>query len=113
MFETFFTAYLVCALWSSTDGETHLNSNYNLSDFAPETLAALKEKAKGFYDENFNLIKDNIEGAGHDLWLTQNHHGAGFFDGDWPNEIGEKLTVAAHKVGQIDLYVGDDGQIWA
>ena len=49
------------------------------------------------------------EVAGHDFWLSRNGHGAGFFDGDWP-ENGDKLQAAAEKYGQVDLQV-DDGVI--
>jgi len=34
--------------------------------------------------------------AGHDFWLTRNGHGAGFWDGDWP-ETGDALTEASKE----------------
>lgn len=38
------------------------------------------------------------EYLGHDIWLTQNHHGAGFWDRDWlPEGVGERLTEAAQS----------------
>ena len=50
--------------------------------------------------------------AGHDFWLTRNHHGAGFWDRGL-GEVGRKLTEAAHVYGDYDLYVGDDGKVRA
>jgi hypothetical protein len=49
--------------------------------------------------------------AGHDFWLTRNHHGAGFWDRDL-GEVGEQLTEAAQTYKEVDLYVGDDGKIY-
>lgn len=37
-----------------------------------------------------------------DFYLTRNGHGAGFWDGDYPDEIGEKLTEMAHSFGEIN-----------
>ena len=51
--------------------------------------------------------------AGHDFWLTRNHHGAGFWDGDWPEPQATALTDAAHAFGERNLYLGDDGRIYA
>jgi len=47
----------------------------------------------------------------HDFWLTRNRHGAGFWDGDYPEELGKKLTEASHAFGECDLYIGDDGKV--
>ncbi|QNP78372.1 hypothetical protein [Agrobacterium tumefaciens] len=51
--------------------------------------------------------------AGHDFWLTRCGHGAGFWDGDWPEPAASVLTTASEEFGNVDLYVGDDGQIYA
>ncbi len=51
--------------------------------------------------------------AGHDFWLTRCGHGAGFWDGDWPEPAASVLTEASKEFGNVDLYVGDDGQIYA
>jgi hypothetical protein len=50
--------------------------------------------------------------AGHDFWLTRNGHGAGFWDGDWPEPLATVLTDAAHAFGELSPYVGDDGLIY-
>jgi hypothetical protein len=62
---------------------------------------------RGFDGETFTAI----ERAGHDFWLTRNGHGAGFWDGDWPEDVGERLTAASKTFGECFLYVGDDGRI--
>jgi hypothetical protein len=49
--------------------------------------------------------------AGHAFWLTRNGHGAGFWDGDWPEPHASALDEASKAFGSFDLYVGDDGMI--
>lgn len=53
---------------------------------------------------------DNSEG--HDFWLTRAGHGAGFWDGDLPEELGERLTQASKAAGNREPYIGDDGLIY-
>lgn len=113
MRDTFFQAYVEAALWSSTDDDGDpLDSNYNAGDIALETLERMQCDCNGFSDANSDDIGDRLEQAGHDFWLTRNGHGAGFWDGDWPEEAGDRLTEAAKRLGEFNLYVGDDGVIY-
>jgi hypothetical protein len=55
---------------------------------------------------------------GYDLWLTRNAHGSGFWSraptkDPMEEEIGEKLSTIARSFSSVDLYVGDDGRIYA
>lgn len=45
--------------------------------------------------------------AGHDFWLNHNGHGAGFWDGDWPEPAATVLDKAARKYREMDLFVID------
>lgn len=115
--DNFTRSYITAALWSSMDnaddqGGEPLDANYGLSDIAPETMAKIVEDCQAFQRDNAADIGSDFDQAGHDFWLTRNHHGAGFWDGDWPKEIGERLTAASHAFGEVDLYVGDDGFIY-
>lgn len=47
---------------------------------------------------------DQLEMAGSDFHLTRNGHGCGFWDGDWPDESGERLTKAAETYGSLELF---------
>ena len=124
--EEFFDAYVTTALWSSNDesdesGGEPFDANYNEADIAPEALAKMRRDCDKFYTANYDAL--NCEGvkfgpdfgqdgrAGHDFWLTRNGHGAGFWDGDWPEPFATQLTDAAHGFGECDLYLGDDGKI--
>ncbi len=114
--DAFTQAYVGAALWSSMDnaddrGGEPLDANYGLGDIAPETVARMVEDCETFQRDNAGDIAGGSERAGHDFWLTRNGHGAGIWDGDWPEEAGERLAVASHAYGSYELYVGDDGLI--
>lgn len=51
------------------------------------------------------------EQLGHDIWLTRNRHGAGFFDRGYDDEDEKILINAAHKMGGVDLYINDNNQL--
>lgn len=114
--DVFTRAYIEAALWSSNDesderGGEALDKNYSAADIAPETLRRMIADCAKFQRENGNLIGLREERAGHDFWLTRNGHGAGFWDGDWPEPAATILTRLAEKFGEVNLYVGDDKKI--
>jgi hypothetical protein len=116
--DAFTAAHIEAALWSSMDnandqGGDPLDANYGLDDLAPETLASIQEDCEAFQRDHAEDIGGDLERAGHDFWLTRCGHGAGYWDGDWPDEVGNRLTDAAHVYGSVDLYVGEDGLIYA
>jgi hypothetical protein len=103
-------AYIDAALFFSTDEDDRaLYESYGVEDIAPETFAKMKEDCADFEMHLSELVGDDLEQAGHDFWLTRNRHGAGFWDGDWPEEHERALTDRALSYGGFDLYVGDDG----
>lgn len=115
--DNFTRQYVITALWSSMDdaddrGGEPLDVNYTQDDIAPTTLATMKADCETFQQAHAADITADPERAGHDFWLTRNHHGAGFWDGDWPEPVGQRLTQAAHTFGGVDLYVGDDNLIY-
>ena len=123
--DEFTLAYIECALWSTNDesdesGGDPLDENYGPKDIASVTLDTMIADCKRFQKENADDIAAGPDGhnysatgrAGHDFWLTRNSHGAGFWDGDWPEEVGERLTEASKAFGEINLYVGDDDLIY-
>lgn len=110
--DKFIEAYLAAALWSSTDEKDKpLDANYTAADIAPETLEQMKADCAQFQAENAEDIAADLEQAGHDLWLSRNRHGSGYWDGDWPESAATRLTAAAHTFGEFSLYIGDDGLI--
>lgn len=129
--DAFALAYLTAALWSSTDqsdesGGLPLDQNYTTVDIAPETRAEMladcaKFQADNAADldalENDDRVRLSSDGtglrshAGHDFWLTRNGHGAGFWDGDYPEPYATRLDDAANAFGEYDLYIGDDSRV--
>lgn len=116
--DRFTTAYIEAALWSSTDssdetGGDPLDENFGLADLSVETLTSIIADCQAFQLEHAEDIGDELERAGHDFWLTRNGHGAGFWDGDWDDEVGQRLTNASNDYGSVDLYLGDDNLIYS
>lgn len=116
--DNFFDAYVECALWSSTDnadesGGAPLDDNYGPEDIEPETLAAMREDCADFIERAGLEARAhwNADSAGHDFWLTRNGHGTGFWDRGVPD--GQELTRICKEWRGVDLYVGDDGRIYA
>jgi hypothetical protein len=128
----FFRAYVGTALWSTDDesdesGGEPLDRNYDIDDLAPTARESMLRDCATFYTANSEHIhcddaplSRDFEGsiaareaamAGHDFWLTRCGHGAGFWDGDWPEPAASILDKAARQFGNVDLYVGDDGRI--
>lgn len=106
----FTDAYIEAALWSSIDDDGNpLDDGRDVDDIAPETLAAI------WCDGGPGMPGMHTQAAmaGHDFWLTRCGHGAGFWDGDWPEPHAQALTDAAEAFGNVDLYLGDDGKAWA
>ncbi len=49
-----------------------------------------------------------MEQAGHDFWLNRNGHGAGFWDGDWPEPAATTLDAASKAFGEVNLMLDGD-----
>ena len=107
----FTESYLECAMWSSSDGEVETLDNLDMDS---DTMDNLILKAEKFWNENEKLIHAFMEAegvdegqVGHSLWLSQNGHGAGFFDF---GVIGDQLHEIARN-NPTNLYIGDDGKV--
>lgn len=110
MNDLFFNAYIECALWSSTDdNDLPLDSNYSMDSFDSESLDKLRAHATKFFSDNIDLLNEaknySYDQAGHDLWLTENGHGAGFWDRGL-GDIGEKLTKLS-QYHETYIYIND------
>lgn len=108
----FLDGYLECAAWLSGDTDTFPNGGNH--DFSPEFIAEATADCARFEAENADDLANAGDDAqnGHDFWLTRNGHGAGFWDRGY-GEVGERLSEAARKFGECDLYVGDDGMLYS
>ena len=118
--------YVAACLWASVDQDDEGNQTF-FNEFEPS--AQLKGEAFQlcalFYDANesdCNLFAEqyqpsqehNVWGCiGHDLWLTSQGHGVGFWDRGL-GELGEKLTEACQvrPYAYRDAYIGEDSLIY-
>jgi hypothetical protein len=126
LLSAFELSYVETMCWSSTDdaGTNFDASDYSDTEFADETIARIKADCAKFRVladgafESFNESSDDYPinpaqyHVAHDFWLTRNHHGAGFWDGDYPEPLATTLTDLAHTFGEQNLYVGDDGKFY-
>jgi hypothetical protein len=97
------------------DNPRPLDDNYGIEDIAPETLAAMAADVADFMAANASdLDASGLDASqiGHNFWLTRNGHGTGFWDRGL-RDVGERLTDACRPYGECDLYVGDDGKVYA
>lgn len=118
--DPFLRAYLQAAICTESDAagnpldkDPHADGRLDPGSYAAMALdcKAFKASLPAFAE----LVGDSTAGlsqAGHDFWLTRNRHGCGFNDGDWDEPSASLLTEAAHAMGEVSLYEGDDGQIY-
>ncbi len=120
-FSTMARAYLVAALWTEDDdagsGDFEANGRpetlWHL--WAPESLTTAAQTCREFLHKHRQDIESaglSEDQAGHDLWLTRNGHGSGFWDREGDKPTLTRLTDAAHALGGADLYQGDDGKLY-
>lgn len=128
--DVFVDHYERAALWSSTDNRTDnggdaLDSAKYSDRLTLKAREAMRRDCAEWLSSNAALCRELVAKApeysygthpdcgtvdpvaaacAHDLWLTRNGHGAGFWDRDL-GELGERLTAAAKAAGTRDLYV--------
>jgi hypothetical protein len=112
------TGYIACALWiemdeSEPNGGHPLDRNFSGADITDDATATMRTEVDAFLAglpahsrDGLELVMADEE-VGHNLWLTRNGHGTGFWDRGL-GTLGDDLANAAHALGECHLYVGDD-----
>ena len=118
--DPFLNGYLTACLWSSAlpmdiiekeASNGNIVENYDdvfsIENFTDESIIMAKQLIEIFKTKAGSLL-DGIEPSqiGHDLWLTMDGHGAGFWDRGL-GEIGTKLTSICDDMTKLTLE--DDG----
>ena len=100
------------ALWSSFDPNFE-DLRFTVDDLTIESHVRLELECEEFCRKALaqGIPIYDFEDWQHDFWLTRNHHGAGFWDGDYETPIGLKLTEIAHSFGEVHLYLNDENKI--
>jgi hypothetical protein len=105
-------AYLETALWSSIDDDgTPLDDEFFIGDISIEAVEMARTDVGNFVDMIGDIDEEETQ-IGHDFWLTRNGHGAGFWDGDYPEATEKILMDAVKNFHEIWVYVGDDNKIY-
>lgn len=118
-------SYIKTALWSSTaighpDEDENFDKsfeqlNYDISDCSPDMIRQSTKDCMEFYKEaekaGIDLDSSDYKNWQHDFWLTRNGHGAGFWDGDYPDHEGKILTKISKSFGEVNLFLNDDDKI--
>lgn len=119
----FVRAYIDTLLWSTFDDDGEpFEDTYGITDLAPESLAKIVADCGRFLaevesagidlEQGLLVDRDPAEHAGFHFWLTRNGHGAGFWGGDWTQEVGKRLTTIAKAFGEVWPHIGDDGRVY-
>lgn len=128
--DEFTRGYVEALLWAESanlpgadeqDDSSFSDNGLGWNDFSDEAQAKIIADCEAFQAENAADLAAGplkvtnctpMEYAGHDFWLTRQHHGCGYWDGDWPKDVGERLTKAANDVRGLYPYVGSNGKIY-
>lgn len=105
-------AYLECALWSSADDEdiVSCNRDFVISDFPTDVVDAAKADVKSFKEQAGAFTEGLTDSdIGHNLWLTRNGHGTGFWDRGYKH--GDALADIARGMGERHVFVDDSGEL--
>jgi hypothetical protein len=106
--DAFTRAYLTAALFTDDpdprSGEFEEHDRWTIANIHPDNLAQAIADCAKFQAENAADIADDIERAGRDFWYTRNGHGCGFWDGDWPEDIGARLTAACKRYREVNVF---------
>jgi len=121
--------YISAMLWTTTDDDGNECQDMEVT---PEGRAEVLAIVTAFYDANHVDLGAYVDlrmadvgstyrvhasqqteaygFAGHDLWLTSQGHGVGFWDRGH-GRVGERLTKAAKAFQGCDAYTTDDGYV--
>ena len=120
--------FLITLLWSSTDdaGEplerrfdtTDIDNTDKIDRVLSRFIAAVEADPVLISLDNIEEVTGNDrDRIAHDLCLTINRHGAGFWDGDYSSdgigsgEYGDRLTAISHTFTEIGLYENNDNRL--
>lgn len=128
--ETIVNSHLTTMLWtnplpnpytgeSSDDEFGYFEDDYDSDDATPELRAKLTEEVEHLNSEMSDELRSALEtyiehfgiswphSFGHDLALTRDGHGAGFWDRGL-GEAGDVLTKWAESLGTLHVFHGHD-----
>lgn len=114
----YYADYFECMFWADIENNDDI-PNGNCLDFSDINLECLIREFE-ILDNFFELTEDILDKTEyshsqtcHDLYLTKNGHGCGFWENDYCNEEqGKKLTEIANSLGENNIYLSDDNKLY-
>jgi hypothetical protein len=113
--DAFLESYLQTALWAAPEDDQGRTLDRRFANrrnvFTKAAVAQARRVCDSFVRNNWELLQQAMDetgvqaaGLAHDFYLTQNRHGAGFWDGDYPEELGRALTAASHRYPEMTAW---------
>lgn len=114
--DDFIAGYLRAAIFTGShypdpenmDDSRPMDSVHTIDDIPREIRKELETDCMDFLNSCAFMMVENPERAGMDFHLTRNGHGAGFWDGNWP-EFGGDLTDRSRPYGSAEIYSDPTG----
>ena len=111
-------AFFTSAFWTADDNAPG-GMDYRITGNADELweeLSPINKKTLLYALHDWKIQHEEVlaragddEQNGHDLWLTQAGHGTGFWDRGYPDALGEALTDASHRFGELHCVIDESG----
>lgn len=121
-FEPILKAYLAAAIWTDEtledeNGETVLPEGLTIYDFSDESVEQARKDISAFMEQakqTWPMIEEiDPERVGHDLWLTRNGHGSGFWDGrEFYGTHGDTLSEIARMLKPLAVVEAGSGKLY-
>jgi hypothetical protein len=94
--------------------ENKLINGFDENDINSESKSKTRKEIEEFINLLSDTTLDEVEpfDLGMDFWLTRNHHGSGFWDGDYSEEAEEDLMLAVKNFKEKNLIIGDDMMLY-
>lgn len=105
-----FTAAYIEAIYFTDTGDDGLPPTD--TTMAGSSVMTINQDCERFLMMCPPLTNEQLIQAGHDFWLTRNGHGAGFWDGDWSEELEHALMEVCEGFHEVWSYQGDDGLMY-
>ena len=110
--------YLTAVMFTEAENidiESILRKTDEIQDyFTPEFIDQSTSDIESFQNMMGNYWEDLIDELGtaqvmYDLWLTRNHHGAGFWEQDSPQcQLASKIALQLGGVEDVEIKIPDE-----
>ena len=99
-----------------------LDDHFEYSDFTEEALRKAETEVSAWFKylcfdtgtpSLYDLALEYTDDGhiAHDFWMTRNEHGVGYWDGDYGDALGDRLTKACDSHGRQHVWINEDGTL--